>query len=337
LGQGAIFTQLAWAKEQFITQLGLDPYPGTLNLKLTPPAEQATWAALKTRSDVLIIPPESTWCQARAYPVRVAGRFPGAIIYPEVPGYPETQLEIIAALPLRQTLALNDGQVLSLEIGQPLSVRAVIFDVDGTLVDTVEAYYRVATLAAKPQTLPISREIVRFALNNNHPTFWELVTPQDHPQRAEVMAAMRQEAMRQWPDVLREHGRLVPGLPETLATLQQRGLRLGIVTGSHGGSFQPLKDRGLLDLFEVVITGADVSQPKPHPEGLLKCLAQLQVAPYEAVYVGDTPVDVQTGRAAGSATVSVLSGAGDSGLLSAAEPDWLIHSHLRLPAIIAKE
>jgi phosphoglycolate phosphatase-like HAD superfamily hydrolase len=109
---------------------------------------------------------------------------------------------------------------------------------------------------------------------------------------------------------------------------------LGIVTGSQGGSFQPLRDAGLLDFFEVILTGADVARSKPDPEGLLKCAAGLGVKPDQAVYTGDTPLDIQASRAAGMGSVAVLSGAGDAALLSTAGPDWLISSHARLPEII---
>jgi HAD superfamily hydrolase (TIGR01509 family) len=334
LGQGAGFTQLDWAREQFIEQLGIDPYPGTLNLHLTETANLARWAETRASPTTLIIPPNPAWCQARGYPVRVAGWLPGAIIVPEVPGYPETQVEVIAALPIRQELALTDGAAVTLEINQALPARAVIFDVDGTLVDTLEAYRMVAELAAIPYGIPISLEVVRQALNNNYPTFWELVVSADQPNRIKLMEAMKQEAMQRWPEVLRSHGRVMPGLGETLETLQNRGLRLGIVTGSRGGSFQPLQDAGLLDFFEVIITGADVARLKPNPEGLLNCATALGVEPGLAVYVGDTPIDVQASRAAGMGAVAVLSGAGDSALLSAAAPDWLISSHAHLPEII---
>jgi phosphoglycolate phosphatase len=334
LGQAALFTQLDWVRPQFVTKLGIDPHPGTLNLQLHRPGDLIQWAGLKRQAGCLIVPPHQAWCEARCYPVRIAGRLPGAIILPDVPGYPETQVEVIAALPVRQELGLTDGDSLILEISQPLSVQAVIFDVDGTLVDTLDAYHAVAELAAAPYGLPISRETVRYALNNNHPTFWELVIPLEHPGRLELMETMKQEAMRRWPEVLRQHGRIMPGLRQTLETLKNRGLRLAIVTGSQSGSFQSLREEGLLDFFEVVITGAEVTRPKPDPEGLLKCAAVLGVEASQAVYVGDAPTDVQASRAAGMSAVSVLSGAGDAALLSAAGPDWLIYSHARLPEVI---
>jgi HAD superfamily hydrolase (TIGR01509 family) len=334
LGQGAAFTQLDWAREQFTIKLGIDPHPGTLNLTLTQPADLARWVELRSRASCLIEPPDPAWCQARGYPVRIGGRLPGAIILPDVPGYPEAQVEVIAALPLRQELVLTDGAELALEINQPLPARAIIFDVDGTLVDSMEAYQVVAELAAGPHGLLIEREMVRYALNNNHPTFWDLIVPADRLDRLKLIELLKQEAMRRWPEVLQEHGRALPELRRTLETLRGQGLRLGIVTASRGGSFQPLRDEGLLGFFEAVVTGADVTHRKPDPEGLLKCAAALGVEPGEAVYIGDTPIDVLASRAAGMAVISVLSGAGDSALLSAASPDWLIHSHAQLPEVV---
>lgn len=331
LGQGASFTQLDWARHQFTTKLGIDPYPGTLNLILDTPTALARWTGLKRDPGHPVTPPEPGWCAARCYPVRIESELPGAIVFPEVRAYPEAQMEVIAALSLRQWFSLSDDDRLSLEINRPLAARAVIFDVDGTLVDSVEAYRVVAERAAAPYGISITRDVVRHALNTNHPTFWNLVVPADQPNQAELITELKQEARRQWPEVLREHGQVFSGLRETLETLHKRGVRFGIVTGSRGGSFQPLREAGLMNFFEVIITGGDVARRKPDPEGLLKCLAALAVEPDEAVYVGDTPIDIRASRAAGMASVAVLSGAGDSALLSAEGPNWIIHSHASLP------
>jgi CTP-dependent riboflavin kinase len=147
LDRGASFTQIDWVRDQFITKLGIDPYPGTLNLMVDSPADLAMWAEVKAGSGYFIIPPTSEWCNARCYSVRIAGKLPGAIILPEVPNYPNAQVEVIAALPLRKQLSLVDSDHLSLEIAQPIPVGTVIFDVDGTLVDSVEAYRVVAERA----------------------------------------------------------------------------------------------------------------------------------------------------------------------------------------------
>jgi beta-phosphoglucomutase-like phosphatase (HAD superfamily) len=95
-----------------------------------------------------------------------------------------------------------------------------------------------------------------------------------------------------------------------------------------------LRKDGVLDRFDSIVLGADVSRRKPDPEGIVKCLKELGVAPDAAVYVGDTPVDIQASRAAGVHAVAVLSGAGDSAMLSAHWPDRLLSSHARLAEIV---
>lgn len=93
-GEGAAFTQFSWARGQFIAKLGIDPFPGTLNLFLENPADLAKWANLKKHSKCLVKAPDPNWCNARCYPVRIADRLPGAIIFPEVPGYPDAQVGV---------------------------------------------------------------------------------------------------------------------------------------------------------------------------------------------------------------------------------------------------
>lgn len=135
-------------------------------------------------------------------------------------------------------------------------------------------------------------------------------------------------AVQLWPEVLAEHGRVFPEVASLLETLRGRGAKLAIMTG--GQSIAPIRDAGLLDHFEVVVTGQDITRRKPDPEGLLKCTAALGIETRDAVYVGDTPIDVRAGRAAGMYTVGLLAGAGDSAMLSASGPDRIAASHGRL-------
>src|SRR6266850_3187405 len=119
-------------------------------------------------------------------------------------------------------------------MSDPLRVRAVLFDVDGTLVDSLTAYRVVAERAAAPYGLTISDAVVREALNTTRP-FWDLALPPDFADRAEMMETLRNEAARLWPEVLREHGRVSPDAERVLTGLHDQGAKLGIVTGSRRG------------------------------------------------------------------------------------------------------
>ena len=117
-GEGQRFTQLDWAREQFTEKLGIDPSPGTLNLIVDEPEFAEIWNRLKSTPGVRIENPNDGPhdCDARCYPVSVDGQIDAAIVLPEVPGYSAVKVEVIAAVGLRSTLDIEDGDRLSLEI-----------------------------------------------------------------------------------------------------------------------------------------------------------------------------------------------------------------------------
>jgi phosphoglycolate phosphatase len=99
------------------------------------------------------------------------------------------------------------------------------------------------------------------------------------------------------------------GVPEMLQALRLGGLRLGIVTTKYRRRINTLlKREGLESLVDVIVGGDEVDRPKPHPEGLIKALELLGTGAAEAVYVGDSVVDGETARAAGTRFVGVLTG-----------------------------
>lgn len=334
VGQGRRFTQLDWARRQFVDGLGIEPWPGTLNLVLAEKPELERWRELAAQQGIPIVAPEPDQCDARCYPVTINESLHGAVVLPEVPAYPPQQVEIICALPLRSTLDLSDGSPLRLDFRYQAPVRAILFDVDGTLVDSLEGFRVVAEMAAAARGYSVTREAVRDALNTPGTGFWELIVPTAEDDRESVIAELRQAAQALWPKVLHEHVSLIGGVSEHLAKLHERGYRLGIVTGSDGHSLTPLDDAGLLDLFDTVVTASDVDQPKPEPDGLHHALEELAVAAEDAVYVGDTALDIRASHAAGLRSIGVLSGAGDSARLSAEGPDALLRGVAGLFALL---
>jgi phosphoglycolate phosphatase len=332
-GEAAGFTRLDWVRDRLLREFGIDPHPGTVNLIVDDEADREAWSALQSRPGTPIDPPDDRWCTARGYAVRVNGWLPAAVVLPDVPAYPAWQVELVAALSIREALSLVDGSRVGVEERPPLPVRAVIFDVDGTLVDSLAAYRIVAELAAAPYGVSITDAVVREALCTTR-AFWDLALPADQPDRSATIQALARDTARLWPEVLRAHGRVCPHARASVEALRRRGVTLGIFTGSRRGSLGVLAEAGLLDAFDAVVTGEDIARRKPDPEGLLTCAAELGVQVGEAAYVGDTPLDVQAGRAAGMSTVAVLGGAGESAALSAAGPDHLVGSLARVPGTI---
>jgi catechol 2,3-dioxygenase-like lactoylglutathione lyase family enzyme len=119
-GKGQHFTRLDWARAQFVDKLGIDPYPGTLNLIVEDQGSQAAWSALRDGPGIRIenLKSGSGDCQARCYRVQVAGCPDAAIVLPEVGAYPENEVEIIAPIALRNALGIKDGDEIVLQVSQ---------------------------------------------------------------------------------------------------------------------------------------------------------------------------------------------------------------------------
>ena len=115
-GEGAFFTRADWARTAFQDLVGIDPWPGTLNLRVTDRDCLAVWNGVKSNPGFLLPAPDPAWCAARCYSALVAGGEKGAIVVPEIADYPPDQVEIIAAVNLRQALVITDGDVVSVAV-----------------------------------------------------------------------------------------------------------------------------------------------------------------------------------------------------------------------------
>ena len=116
LKESSFFTHLPWVREQFITKLGIDPYPGTLNLDIIDDEDVEKLKEIKKRKGIEIIPAEPGFCSAKCFHVIVCGQIKGAVIIPQVPDYPESKLEIISSDRIRDVLSLKLGDLVPVEI-----------------------------------------------------------------------------------------------------------------------------------------------------------------------------------------------------------------------------
>jgi HAD superfamily hydrolase (TIGR01509 family) len=192
------------------------------------------------------------------------------------------------------------------------NVRAVLFDWDGTLVDTAEASFRCYVRLFEELGVAFDRETYARTYSPNwYQTFRVLDIPEERWAHADArwLAHFAEEEIA-----------LVDGARELLDALHARGLATGIVTSGS-------RERVLRELdahrfaFRECVFGCDVKEKKPHPEGLLLCLERLRVTADEAVYVGDSPEDVAMARAAGVVSIAVPGGYPNREALLASSPD----------------
>lgn len=216
-----------------------------------------------------------------------------------------------------------------------MTLQAVLFDLDGTLLDTAPDFYStVNALRAEEGLTALADEQIRAVVSNG----------------ARALVSMAFELEFSAPGFDRLHKRLLeiysqqlavatqpfPGIVETLQFMAERGLPWGIVTNKSHLYTQPIL--AALDLQPApgsVICPEDVKQTKPHPEPLLLACEQMGCCPTRVIYVGDHQRDIDCGKAAGSFTVAAAYGYLDADSDPAAwEADHLIHSAHDLPGII---
>ena len=120
LGNGTFFTQLDWVEQQCLDKLGFTPFPGTLNLKIEEDLEVVE--KLRELEGIALVPPTAEFCQAKCLPITV-GVIRAAIVIPEAEYYtneihPQDVLEIVAPVNIKETLSVQDGDELTLEVNE---------------------------------------------------------------------------------------------------------------------------------------------------------------------------------------------------------------------------
>jgi riboflavin kinase len=120
LGRAASFMELDWVRESLRKNLGFAPHPGTLNVKLETDGAKELWRSIKSQDyGIEIAPPDAAHCQARCFLVTIEGKnqgaVQGAVIVPEVEGYPADKLEVVAPVRLKDALEVADGGWITLE------------------------------------------------------------------------------------------------------------------------------------------------------------------------------------------------------------------------------
>lgn len=189
-----------------------------------------------------------------------------------------------------------------------MKLRLVVFDWDGTLMDSIGTIVACMQAALEEIQAPPAVDLgsIRHAIGLGLREALDALYPQaDDDFRRRVVEAYR----RHWFDGHREQQVLFPAVPKLLADLAGRGLLLGVATGkSRRGLDHDLDRTGLASAFQATRT-VDEGPSKPAPDMLLDLLAELGVRPAEALMVGDTTYDLEMARNAGVAAIGVTSGA----------------------------
>jgi phosphoglycolate phosphatase len=212
-----------------------------------------------------------------------------------------------------------------------IDVDLLVFDLDGTLADSLPDLTDAANFVCRqlglPEHLP---DAVKGMIGGGERKFLERVVGPSHQ-------GLVAEALKLYLDYYTRHcgdkTRLYPGVKETLAHFAGKSLAL-ISNKRLSLTEQVLEVLDIRSFFQVVKGGGEEVELKPSPQQLLQVLAALGVPPWRAVMVGDKPADVLAGRAAAAFTVALTCGYGEAEALESARPDFLIDYLLKLTALV---
>jgi len=197
------------------------------------------------------------------------------------------------------------------------NIEALIFDVDGTLVDTNAAHVEVWRMVLASIGLAVPPDRIAAEVGQGGDRLLQSILGPDEARR------LGPSLFHQWIETYRAHlhgapVRAFPKAQELFAALRARGIRAALATSSSRELLGLLRECITLEVPDVIVTGEDVRATKPAPDIVLAAVERLGVEPSRAAYIGDTPYDAMAATAAGVRAFGVLTGSHTAEALRAA-------------------
>lgn len=197
-------------------------------------------------------------------------------------------------------------------------LRAVLFDLDGTLLDSVADIVEGCRIVYGRMGIHFDEREVR-----------KLIGIPLKEQSRMIAGSRALEFIDTYRDVYRSQSasKLFPETVGALECLLSHGYRLAVVTSKlRKSAMRTIEEQSISNYFECVVTADDVSKPKPSPEPVLKALQEMGLKTQEVLFVGDSIHDIRCGHAAGVAVAAVEWGAGSAEDLALECPEWQVSS-----------
>lgn len=203
-------------------------------------------------------------------------------------------------------------------------IKAILFDYDGTVVNSLKHIHPAWNKAFQAQGINLSHEeVVRDVFNS---TDEEKKAKYKGVDLDKLYSDFRSKLAESYPQYEK-----TPGIENVLKELKKRGIKTAICSlGMPGRIKEVLTSLQLIDFFNIILGRGDVPNQKPHPDIAFKAMEQLGVNRNEAILIGDSSIDIQTGKSAGILTGLYTPESNlpytDHDMLKNAEPDF-IFSH----------
>ncbi|WP_027896948.1 N-acetylmuramic acid 6-phosphate phosphatase MupP [Zestomonas thermotolerans] len=189
-----------------------------------------------------------------------------------------------------------------------MQLRAVLFDMDGTLLDSAPDFIAITqAMRAERGLPPLPEKTIRDVVSGGARAM--VATGFALDPEAPDFEPLRQEFLERYQNHCAVLTRPFDGIPELLEDIERARLRWGVVTNKPLRYAEPImRDLGLAERSAVLVCPDHVSRSKPDPEMLLLACAKLGIQPAEALFIGDDLRDIEAGRAAGTRTAAVSYG-----------------------------
>ncbi|AHF68914.1 N-acetylmuramic acid 6-phosphate phosphatase MupP [Pseudomonas cichorii] len=189
-----------------------------------------------------------------------------------------------------------------------MRLRAVLFDMDGTLLDTAPDFIAISQAMLADRGLPaVADKLIRDEISGGAKAMVAAtfaMSPQDP-----AFEALRLEFLERYQRDCAVHSKLFDGMAQLLADIEKSGLIWGVVTNKPVRFAQPIMEQlGLAERSALLICPDHVTHSKPHPEPLILACSQLDLDPASVLFVGDDLRDIESGRDAGTKTAAVRYG-----------------------------
>ena len=200
-------------------------------------------------------------------------------------------------------------------------IRGIVFDFDGTIVDSMQMVFSALNDALKRRNLP-TIEIELLGRMAGLPVI-DIISSKARITEA-AAKEVEKDVFKTYTSFCRTSCQLLPHVESTLKTLKSKKIKLGLFTTTPTKPLMAVEKKfSLKDYFDIMIAKED-AENKPNPEGLNKIVKEFGIRKDECLYVGDSPIDILTGKAAGIKTIAVTTGIATIKQLKEANPDWII-------------
>jgi pyrophosphatase PpaX len=215
---------------------------------------------------------------------------------------------------------------------EKLHVEGIILDLDGTLIDSKEAYRQAAAEAFSA----FGRKVLDQRVVLEIPKRFELGKSLSDLTQGIKVEDFCQVYLKAYYAATETKSVPFPHVSDTLEQLLSK-TKIGLTTRRNMPKKEvgyQLEKFGLGGFFSAIVTGVETESPKPSPQQIFKCARDMCVSPSRCVAVGDSIIDVKAGKNAGSKTVAVLSGIFSREELQSTNPDLILENVTKLPHFI---